>query len=402
MMGDPQRRRKSIVQLEKVLLRESPEHEVLIWDIHAGSPSWLRDMQWDGIFLGASFLWGRFAEELPTKKQFDWIADSTATKVALPQDEYDSPRILDDWLSDWGLNVLVSIFPSHSGVLYPKLESGGARFVKGFTGFVSEDMTKAAIREPGKARPIDIFYRAHTISPRYGNLGWLKEEIARQVTMSTSHIKSRLNIDISTRLEDTLYGSSWHKRLSESRFTLSVPSGSSLIDLYGNLGRELNVRPELSIEEMLEIDGVIPDELGALSPRHLEAAVFGTAQIALEGDYEGAIVPGTSAILLNRDFSNIDEVISSLEDESFRKKIAEAAEESVLSNPNFRLRNFSSKLAELVFSHRSGQPEVGSPVIHWTKTVKKAKRIQSRAWKVTYFRRTLGKIARKMKLLPPK
>lgn len=402
MMGDPQSRRKSVVQLEKMLLRHRDNHEVLIWDIHAGSPRWLREVKWDGIFLGPSFLWSRFAEGLPMKKKFEWVSDSQATKVALPQDEYDSPRVLDNWLSEWGVNLLVSIFPDHSDVLYPKLKSGKTRFIKGFTGFVSENMIEAAGRNLSKPRGIDIFYRAHTISPRYGELGRLKEEIARQVTTSSEQSESHLTIDISTRLEDTLLGASWYEKLVDSRYTLSVPSGSSLIDLFGNLGHALSTNPELSPEHMLSVDGVISRELAALSPRHLEAAVFETAQIALEGSYEGALTPGTNALLLNRDFSNVEDVIETLRDETLRQEIALGAKESVLSNPLFRSENFSRNLVELISENRVGWPSRDSSDTQWPKTFKKATREQSRAWNVTYFRRTLGRVARKLKLIPAK
>ena len=70
----------------------------------------------------------------------------------------------------------------------------------------------------------------------------------------------------------------------------------------------------------------------AISPRHLEACATRTAQVLIEGSYNGILRPGEHYIELRRDFSNLDEVLDLIESDAERARLTEAAYRDVVAS----------------------------------------------------------------------
>jgi hypothetical protein len=82
---------------------------------------------------------------------------------------------------------------------------------------------------------------------------------------------------------------------------------------------------DASFEEIFE--NCLRDErraipLRILSGRNVEAAGTGTAQVLLEGKYDGIFVADEHYIPLKKDFSNADEAVAKFRDPGFRGRIA--------------------------------------------------------------------------------
>ena len=126
----------------------------------------------------------------------------------------------------------------------------------------------------------------------------LKTEVAHVVR---ERAQARgLRVDITTRPEDTLLGDDWYRWLARCRFTIGVEGGASVLDRDGSMlactERVAAERPGGGFEELEAAcfpgrDGELA--LTALSPRHLEACATRTAQILVEGDYNGVLEPET-------------------------------------------------------------------------------------------------------------
>ena len=70
----------------------------------------------------------------------------------------------------------------------------------------------------------------------------------------------------------------------------------------------------------------------AISPRHLEACATRTAQILVEGSYNGVLKPGEHYVELKCDFSNLEAVLDLVERDSERARIVENAYRDVVAS----------------------------------------------------------------------
>ena len=300
------------------------------------APRRLAWTQPDLCVLHTTFLcvrWNYDFEEY--RRRFSWVSELRCPKVALPQDEYDHAAVLDEWLLELGATSVYSCFgPQERATLYPLL-SERAGFRTTLTGFIDEEAASALAPRivPHSQRPYDIVYRARNLPYWFGSHGQLKHRIADVVRGRAGELG--LKTDISTRDEDTVYGDRWMDFLMTGRAVIGSESGSSVLDLRGEIQRQVSrlvaQQPDLSFDEL---DAQMPagwDSYAffAISPRHLEAVVTKTAQVLVEGDYSGVLEPERHYIPLRRDFSNLDAALDRLRDVEAVEAMTERAYEDV-------------------------------------------------------------------------
>jgi hypothetical protein len=155
--------------------------------------------------------------------------------------------------------------------------------------------------------------------------------------------------DISLRDEDTLIGDDWYRLLLRSRWTIGVEGGASAIDRDGSIrARTLSYQesnPGAGFEEVEAacfpgLDGTL--DLMALSPRHLEACATRTAQVLIEGEYNGVLEAGIHYLPLKADFSNLEDVLSGMRDEGVRAGMADRAYRDVVRSGKYMSAVFAS------------------------------------------------------------
>jgi hypothetical protein len=297
------------------------------------TPPWLAWTQPDLCILHTTFLsharWTYGFPEL--RRRFRWVAKLRCPKVALPQDEYDHAASMDEWLVELGVTSVYSCFgPDQWSTLYPQLLHR-ATFHETLTGFIDEAAATALAGRmvPHSQRPYDIVYRARNLPYWFGSHGQLKHRIAGVVESRAGD--HGLRTDISTRLEDTIYGEGWLDFLMSGRAVIGAESGSSVLEKRGEIRRRISEiladRPDLTFEE---VDAQMPrgwDSYAffAISPRHLEAVITKTAQVLVEGGYSGVLEPEEHYIPLRHDFSNLDEALDRLRDVGAVEAMAERA-----------------------------------------------------------------------------
>jgi hypothetical protein len=175
----------------------------------------------------------------------------------------------------------------------------------------------------------------------------LKSKIAETFTEKLNGFNKDLKLDISCRPEDKIYGNRWHDFLENSKFTLATPSGSSLIDPTGGI-REC-VSSQTNNKSFAQIaNNCFPGRdnryvFDCIGPRHIEAALAGTVMIATEGEYSNVLVAGENYIKLEKDCSNIDEILDKISDPFFVNQIMLKAKERILSIPELRLSWIATK-----------------------------------------------------------
>jgi hypothetical protein len=98
-----------------------------------------------------------------------------------------------------------------------------------------------------------------------------------------------------------------------------------------------------------------------VSPRHFEAAALRVCQILFAGKYSGILEPMVHYIPLEKDFSNIDEVLRRFRDPAVRRRLTENAYADLIASGRYSYKRFVESFdGELV---ASGQEfEVDEPL----------------------------------------
>jgi hypothetical protein len=285
----------------------------------------LVDRRFDVIVLDTTFLclrWVRPRRLLDDILQkYDFVRRSSALKLAFPQDDYDHNRVLDTWLSDWGVGIIFSPLARFKDVLYP-MSMRTAEVLECLTGHVDcvDELIFEHWRKELQTRSIDIGWRAKKLPGYFGRIGALKSEIGERFMKAVSGGRG-LRLDISNRADKTLLGTDWLRFLCDCKFTLGSISGSSLLDPDGAIQdrvRQYERRhPHARFQEIERacfpgLDGVY--EFAALGPRNLEAAMAMSCQILVGSPHWAPLKPDHHFIELEPDCANVDRVLAEMAD----------------------------------------------------------------------------------------
>lgn len=284
------------------------------------------------------------------------LAERARRQLALPQDEFLGTDQVTEVIRELGVDHVFSVAPeSEWPLIYEGVDRERVGFSRVLTGYLDEDTVRRvdAIVAAGAPRPIDIGYRTGPPKPFLGRQAMLKTEVAEVVRERA--LERGLRVDITTRPEDTLLGDDWYRWLASCRYTIGVEGGASVLDRDGSIlactERVAAERPDVTFEELEAAcfpgqDGRLA--LNALSPRHLEACATRTAQILVDGEYNGVLQADRHYIPLRRDFSNLDEVLDLVASDARRDDVAEAAYADVVASGRWTYRRLVEDVEALV------------------------------------------------------
>jgi hypothetical protein len=341
-------------------------HKVLYWNAWHGVPKWVRSHPYDVVVLHYSVLCMRWHEPFDRwRSSLDWIPESKSVRIAMPQDEYVCAATLDEWLSDLDVDCVFSVLDGrHWPVLYPR-ESQRTRMERTYTGFVDDRSAGSVKHLPGPhdARDVDIVYRARNLPYHVGHHGQLKHEIAEIVEPAAR--AAGLRTDISTNYRDTKYGDAWFEFLASGRCVIGTESGSSALDPVGAIrrfeGEWRPSHPEATFEEFsaLQEPGWDDYDFTAVSPRLFEAAQTKTAQLLVEGEYDGILTPETHYFPLRSDFSNLSEALERIRDPNQTEAMAERAWEDLIASGRYSYGAFAAHVESVVDELAEGRARNG-------------------------------------------
>jgi hypothetical protein len=252
----------------------------------------------------------------------------------------------------------------HWPVLYPG-ESQRTRMERTYTGFV-DDRAAGEVEHlpvPHAGRDVDIVYRARNLPYHVGHHGQLKHEIAEIVEPAAR--AAGLRTDISTDIRDTKYGDAWFEFLASGRCVIGTESGSSALDPVGAIRRfEADWRqshPEATFEDFsaLQEPGWDDYDFTAISPRLFEAAQSKTAQLLVEGEYDGILAPETHYFPLRGDLSNLTEALERIRDPRETEAMAERAWEDLIVSGRYSYGAFAAHVESVVDDLAGGRVRGG-------------------------------------------
>ncbi len=186
-------------------------------------------------------------------------------------------------------------------------------------------------------RKIDIGYRSYK-SPTY--LGHNeRHEIAEYFKNYCK--KNGLISNISLEPDKRLTESEYAAFLNDCKFQIGTEAGGDYFEMDDKTRIRINKYLETNQDEMIEIYKVFFVDKErcpwrSISGRHIEAAACGSVQILFKGNYSGFMKAGVHYISLEKDFSNINQVIETMNDRQRVKAI----------------RDNGIKLAKEIFSYQ--------------------------------------------------
>ena len=362
-MGDPRYYREAVRSLEYMIPENFPEVDCFVHDASLPFPDYLKGLTFDLIVLGPTFLGNRQNEKAFRKilQKYDFIRSSKATKVALPQDDYDCSSKLEEWVLKWNVDRVYSVCSDHADELFKEYSKKG-EVKAGYTCYISQkwidssEQPKAHLR-----RSIDVSYRTHDIEEMRCSLRNLKFKIGSRFSAKMKSIAPDLHLDMSSKLEDLIPGTDWHDFMEDSKFCLTTPSGSSVLDKTGSISKRVRkyVRsnPNGSFEEVQKscLENLEGIHYTAISPRNIEAALAETVQIATPGKYSGLMLPMVHYIPLEEDCSNIRSVLEMMQTPSLVAEIQANCKASILSESRLRVQNFAKELIDFAVTKKENK-----------------------------------------------
>lgn len=358
---DMNRTAKAVVDLE-FSLPQFAEGNFLFHYYQHPFPDRFKSLNYDGIILWSSFL---DARHLTTtyeyvKREYQFIVESDAIKIALPQDDYYCNALLDEWMVEWGVDFMYSVLYEFAEELFPKFSKSEGKIKRGFTGYIFPDLLERSQHvKPFADRKIDVSYRARGIPTNLNKLANYKAEIGNHFKRQFD--KFDLKLDISTDSRDLIFGEEWYTFVEESKFVLGVNSGSSIsipdLEVSNAISDFIGEKPSASYEEIVNLflSDKVETYYTAISPRNIEAAFLSSCQITTNlGPYSGILEPGIHYIEIAPDCSNVDEVISQMKDENLVMEMIQRSREAMLSTDRLRIENLVAELMDLIKENYSG------------------------------------------------
>ncbi|CAN7510471.1 hypothetical protein LJR090_004222 [Bosea sp. LjRoot90] len=281
------------------------------------------------------------------------LRNFSGIKVLAVQDEYDHTDILKAAIKDLKFDIVLTCVPQDSlEYVYPRAEFPDVEFITVFTGYVPEDFASALPpAKPLAERPFFIGYRGRDIGGRYGRLGFDKFEIGRRMKelCDARGIETDIAMDEASRI----YGTAWFDFVGNCRAMLGSESGSNVFDFDGRI--------DARFKEMTAANGGVPPsyadflpivadrdgeiEMGQISPRVFECAMMRTPMVLFKGRYSDAIVPDEHYITLEKDFSNLDDVLARLRDLPGLEAMTQRAFDHLVGTGRFTYRTFYGGVA---------------------------------------------------------
>lgn len=276
-------------------------------------------------------------------------------KILSVQDEYNRTNALKDAIKYIDFDIVLTCVPQHSlQYVYPKFDFPGIRFETVLTGYASELIGEFETTfKPIRDRSVVIGYRGRNIGAIYGQLGFDKYEIGRR--MKEICTQRGISHDIAMDEESRIYGAGWFDFIGSCRAMLGSESGSNVFDFDGSLEsqfRDMATRLgyEPSYADFLPFVAQRDSEIsmGQISPRVFECALMRTPMVLFRGEYSGVIEQGVHYIMLEKDFSNVDDILDQLAQIEELEAMATRTYDHLIASEKFGYRVFIRNLEKII------------------------------------------------------
>lgn len=318
--------------------RDFSQNEYFILSNLGDLPEWLDLSRFDALVFHYSLIacYDNYISPAGRKR----IREFPGFKAAFVQDDY---RWINDTVTALSYMRINALFPLTSPeimeLVYGAKALSKVRKETVLAGYVPQHLAQLEVK-PYSERLRDVSYRARALPAWMGSHTRQKWQIAEKWIADAP--RYNLDVDISCREEDRIYGEAWIDFIANSRATLGSESGASVCDFTGDIQKNVEAHlkkyPEADFETLRDL--YFKDEdckimMNVISPRCFESAALRTLMILYEGDYSGILEPWRHYVPLKRDHSNMDEVVSILRSPEAAQKIIDQAYNEIAKNEKY-------------------------------------------------------------------
>lgn len=323
-------------------------HRIHYYDMDSGPLDF--DLEpYDCIVFNYCF-WARCLAVPP--KFRDRVASFSGLKIAILQDEYEYFLWHEKTLIALGVNTIVTCVPeAHWRDVFQDEAFRRVTFINALTGYVPDSLLNLPNPKPLPDRVWTVGYRSRPVPYTYGRLTQEKLLIGQRMRQLCIERGVLANIEVTE--ESRIYGAAWPEFIGNCRAVLGTESGSNFFDFDGS------IKPAIEdfLKEHPDTDFETIDErflqghedkirMNQVSPRIFEAIAMKTGLVLFEGTYSGVIQPWIHFIPLKKDFSNVDEVFSTLADIPRLSAMTQRAYDDVIVSGKYHFRTFIGTLDE--------------------------------------------------------
>lgn len=307
---------------------------------------------------------------LPSAWQ-DFVARFSGAKAIIHEDEYQDVNNFKRKFLDLGFGAVFSCLdsPQTMRVVYGDGSLSGVLFFSCLPGYIADNFRRFDL-VPIADRHFDIVYRGRTLPPQLGAFAQDKRIIGEQI-LSVAE-KYGLYVDISSAESDRIYGDAWPEFLTSGRAMLGVEGGASIFDFDGTLAKDVDQfcfdNPSANFQEIWS--ALLKQHEGnvffrTITPKFFEAIAAKTALVLYPGNYSGILQPERHYIVLERDGSNILEVVEKIRNTEYLQELVNRTYSEILSRDDlttdFYVRQVDSVLSML---HYKIVEHVGRSELH--------------------------------------
>ena len=154
------------------------------------------------------------------------------------------------------------------------------------------------------------------------------------------------NINIEWEENKRIYGDDWIKILGNSKVTLASECGCKIFDeteeLIKKIDEKLKINSNYSYKDA-EKDFCLKElekyKACEVSPKMFEAVCLGTVLVMYPGNYAGIFKKDIHYIELQKDFSNIEDVMRKINDDDFLQNMADRVYKDIVNLVNILIKN---------------------------------------------------------------
>lgn len=318
-----------------------------------GFPDFLSKYTFDVIILHYS-LFGSYPFSI-CSKFINYIKSCSKTvKVAFFQDEYQYCINRYKFIDKLEISVIFSLVErDYLDRVYLDCESVKHVFHT-LTGYVSNDLLSkcSLFAKPFNERTVDFGYRARSLPYVMGKGAQEKTQIALEFSKLCQN--KDYTLDFSVTNKSRIYGDDWYRFVANCKAMLGVEAGVSLFDIDGTAeiacSEFLKDYPDATFQQTYDtiLNRFENSETNVyyrqISPRIFEAAAFKVCLILFEGNYSGLLKPHVHYIPLQRNFGNLDFVLSEINSSKRRDQLVQNAYHDLIASELYSYKRFVSEV----------------------------------------------------------
>jgi hypothetical protein len=296
---------------------------------------------------------------------YNYLLSSISVKIAFFQDEMHNCQTRFKLINELKIEYIYSLLEEkYFQTVYKK--NTKVKNIKSYlTGYVSDELINKgnAYYKNFDLRTLDIVCRARKLPLYFGKGSQEKSEIMETFIKIIKDKKIKLKIDMSSSENSRIYGDSWFKFLSDAKFMIGAMAGTSIFDISGKIEDIVEEYSKKNANSNFEelYNNVLKRyennvNYRTISPRLFECAVSRVCMILYRDSYQGVFVANRNYILLEKNFSNINEVLNQMKDQQLVNNIIDNTYKDVILSGRWHFKSFFKEFDKFVINLNCDTP----------------------------------------------